>query len=124
MLEIAGILHTYTKLTPTGVVFDDPAVSDRVEKILHPERFEGQGITEIKPFSVLKELAEKKKEAMQARPPERQRSLTTELAISRGLGSSPTSNFLEPGAEGNWHEKDVCPTNALLRRFVRKTEAG
>ena len=26
-------------------------------------------ITEIKPFSVLKELAEKKKEAMQARPP-------------------------------------------------------
>ena len=52
-----------------GVVFDDPTVSDRVEKILHPERFEGQGITEIKPFSVLKELAEKKKEAMQARPP-------------------------------------------------------
>lgn len=52
-----------------GVVFDDPAVSDRVEKILHPERFEGRGITEIKPFSVLKELAEKKKEAMQARPP-------------------------------------------------------
>ena len=52
-----------------GVVFDDPAVSDRVEKILHPERFEGQGITEIKPFSVLKVLAEKKMEAMQARPP-------------------------------------------------------
>ena len=44
------------------------AVSDRVEKILHPERFEGQEITEIKPFSVLKELAEKKKEAIQARP--------------------------------------------------------
>ena len=52
-----------------GVVFDDPTVSDRVEKLLHPERFEGQGITEIKPFSVLKELAEKKKEAMQARLP-------------------------------------------------------
>lgn len=52
------------------MVFDDPAVSDRVEKILHPERFEGQGITEIKSFSVLKELAEKKKETtMQSRPP-------------------------------------------------------
>ena len=37
-----------------GVVFDDPAVSDRVEKILHPEHFK-----EKKP-SVLKMLREKK----------------------------------------------------------------
>ena len=55
---------------------------------------------------------------MPVKLPERQRSLTTELAISRGLGSSPTSNFLEPEAEGNWHEKDVCPTNALLASLL------
>ena len=39
-----------------GVVFDDPDISDRVEKILHPERF-----SEKKP-SVLKRLEEKKSE--------------------------------------------------------------
>ena len=39
-----------------GVVFDDPDVSDRVEKILHPERFR-----EKKP-SVLKRLEEKRSE--------------------------------------------------------------
>ena len=39
-----------------GVVFDDPDVSDRVEKILHPEHFR-----EKKP-SVLKRLSEKKAE--------------------------------------------------------------
>ena len=38
-----------------GIVFDDPAVSDRVEKILHPEHFK-----EKKP-SVLKKLEKKKK---------------------------------------------------------------
>ena len=37
-----------------GVVFDDPAVSDRVEKILHPEHFK-----EKRP-SVLKKLEKKK----------------------------------------------------------------
>ena len=37
-----------------GIVFDDPAVSDRVEKILHPEHFEE------KKSSVLKMLREKK----------------------------------------------------------------
>lgn len=45
-----------------GVVFDDPEVSDKVEKILHPERFNGQGIAEIKPFSVLKELKRRRKQ--------------------------------------------------------------
>ena len=44
-----------------GVVFDDPAVSDRVEKILHPEHFK-----EKKP-SVLKKLKEKKDEHNTAR---------------------------------------------------------
>ena len=39
-----------------GVVFDDPAVSDRVEKILQPEHFK-----EKKP-SVLKKLEKKKKD--------------------------------------------------------------
>ena len=39
-----------------GVVFDDPAVSDRVEKILRPEHFK-----EKRP-SVLKRLSEKKAE--------------------------------------------------------------
>ena len=39
-----------------GIVFDDPAVSDRVEKILHPEHFK-----EKKP-SVLKKLEKKKKD--------------------------------------------------------------
>ena len=39
-----------------GVVFDDPDVSDRVEKILHPEHFKEQ-----KP-SVLQKLKEKKEE--------------------------------------------------------------
>lgn len=39
-----------------GVVFDDPAVSDRVEKILNPEHFK-----EKKP-SVLKKLEKKKDE--------------------------------------------------------------
>ena len=39
-----------------GVVFDDPAVSDRVEKILHPERFRD------KKQSVLMRLNDKKKE--------------------------------------------------------------
>lgn len=38
-----------------GVVFDDPAVSDRVEKILHPDHFKTTG----RP-SVLKRLEEKK----------------------------------------------------------------
>ena len=37
-----------------GVVFDDPAVSDRVEKILHPEHFRKDR------SSVLKRLEEKK----------------------------------------------------------------
>ena len=39
-----------------GVVFDDPDVSDRVEKILHPEHFK-----EKRP-SILKRLREKKPE--------------------------------------------------------------
>ncbi len=39
-----------------GVVFDDPDVSDRVEKILHPEHFK-----EKRP-SILKRLREKKAE--------------------------------------------------------------
>ena len=39
-----------------GVVFDDPVVSDRVEKILHPEHFK-----EKKP-SVLRKLEKKKKD--------------------------------------------------------------
>ena len=39
-----------------GVVFDDPDVSDRVEKILHPEHFK-----EKRP-SILKRLSEKKAE--------------------------------------------------------------
>ena len=39
-----------------GVVFDDPAVSDRVEKILRPEHFKE------KRLSVLKRLSEKKAE--------------------------------------------------------------
>ena len=39
-----------------GVVFDDPDISDRVEKILHPEHFK-----EKRP-SVLKRLSEKKAE--------------------------------------------------------------
>lgn len=39
-----------------GVVFDDPDVSDRVEKILHPERFRE------KKSSVLKRLNQKKAE--------------------------------------------------------------
>lgn len=39
-----------------GIVFDDPAVSDRVEKIMHPEHFK-----EKKP-SVLKKLEKKKKD--------------------------------------------------------------
>lgn len=39
-----------------GVVFDDPDVSDRVEKILHPEHFK-----EKRP-SILKRLQEKKAE--------------------------------------------------------------
>ena len=39
-----------------GVVFDDPDVSDRVEKILHPEHFKE------KRQSILKRLREKKAE--------------------------------------------------------------
>ena len=39
-----------------GVVFDDPDVSDRVEKILHPEHFK------VKRPSILKRLSEKKAE--------------------------------------------------------------
>ena len=39
-----------------GVVFDDPDVSDRVEKILHPEHFKE------KRSSILKRLSEKKAE--------------------------------------------------------------
>ena len=39
-----------------GVVFDDPDISDRVEKILHPEHFK-----EKRP-SILKRLQEKKAE--------------------------------------------------------------
>ena len=44
-----------------GVVFDDPVVSDRVEKILHPEHFK-----ERKP-SVLKRLEEKKTDLQKAK---------------------------------------------------------
>ena len=44
-----------------GVVFDDPDVSDRVEKILHPEHFK-----ERKP-SVLKRLEEKKTDLQKAK---------------------------------------------------------
>ena len=43
-----------------GVVFDDPDVSDRVEKILHPERFKEEKV------SVLKKLEEKKGEIHKA----------------------------------------------------------
>lgn len=46
-----------TKEWMEGVVFDDPDVSYRVEKILHPERFKS-GRT-----SVLKRLKEKQQEA-------------------------------------------------------------
>ena len=60
-----------------GVVFDDPAVSDRVEKILHPEHFK-----EKKP-SVLKKLEKKKNDLQTAKqktgPVRKRKKCTQEL---------------------------------------------
>ena len=59
-----------------GVVFDDPAVSDRVEKILHPEHFK-----EKKP-SVLRKLEKKKKDLQTAKKkadPVRKREKNTQV---------------------------------------------
>lgn len=55
---------------------------------------------------------------------ERQRSLTTKLAISRGLGSSPTSEILPQEARGFWHVEDVCPSYALLAGFFGKMDVA
>ena len=59
-----------------GVVFDDPAVSDRVGKILHPEHFK-----EKRP-SVLKKLEKKKNDLQTAKKkadPVRKREKSTQV---------------------------------------------
>ena len=59
-----------------GVVFDDPVVSDRVEKILHPEHFK-----EKRP-SVLKKLEKKKNDLQTAKKkadPVRKREKSTKV---------------------------------------------
>ena len=59
-----------------GIVFDDPAVSDRVEKILHPEHFK-----EKRP-SVLKKLEKKKNDLQTAKEkadPVRKREKSTQV---------------------------------------------
>ena len=54
--RISGLHFSLLKEWLEGVVFDDPVVSDRVKKILHPEHFK-----EKKP-SVLRKLEKKKDE--------------------------------------------------------------
>ena len=59
-----------------GVVFDDPAVSDRVEKILHPEHFKE------KRQSVRKKLEKKKNDLQTAKKkadPVRKREKSTQV---------------------------------------------